>query len=108
MVLRILEGYAASGPILVYLLRKPTGRAYRKEIEHEMYLAPLTAIRTLDFLTQMSLVTGRLSKDERSKQSLTFYSLTENGRRIAQVLDRAETALELEKKAGTIPAGFEG
>jgi DNA-binding MarR family transcriptional regulator len=108
MVLRILEGYAASGPILVYLLNKASQRAYRKEIEHEMYLAPLTAIRTLDFLTRISLVTGRMSKDDRVKQTLTFYSLTEKGRRIAQIFNRTEDELEAERSAGTIPADLEG
>lgn len=108
MVLRILEGHAAAGPILVFLFRPPDRHAYRKEIEHEMYLQPLTAIRTIDFLMRNKLITERLSVDERTNRPLRFYSLTKNGRRIAEILNETETALDAERKAGTIPADLEG
>jgi DNA-binding HxlR family transcriptional regulator len=109
LVFRDLESYTASVAALIYLRRKALGKAYKNEIEYEMHIQANTATRTLDFLRNIKLVqVVEPTTDEKIPNVRHLYMLTDNGRRVADILHRAECALAEERKAGTIPTELEG
>ena len=108
LVLRAMEGHTASASILTYLYRKPESRAYRKEIEYEMYVQPKTAMRTLDYLLRLGLIIETPGRAPRTMVPIRYYSLTESGRRIAKILSDTELALEAECESGAVKVDLKG
>jgi DNA-binding MarR family transcriptional regulator len=100
-ILRALESHAGAVGILVFLFGTSDGRAYRKRIEHEVYIGTATVVRTLTWLTYLGLIKDEIGLDARWRP-LRFYMLTENGRRVAKILWDAERALEAEQKTGAL------
>ncbi len=107
LVLRTMEGHTASVSILTYLYRKTEGRAYRREIEYEMYIQPKTAKRTLAYLLRLGLIIETPGRAPRTMVHIRYYSLAENGRRIAKILSDAESALDKERAAGILNIDLE-
>lgn len=89
-VLRALESHSASAPILVFLFRQPGRRAYRQEIEYGAHVLRIPANRTLKFLERQ----GWVAVDPLMEQGRKYYSLTDAGVPIAEILSECETRLE--------------